>query len=293
MDIGAIFDAILVVPMMWGLQELAHLTGSAGLAIILFTLFIRALLLPFSLYQSKAQKAMMALQPELKAIQQKYRNDRERLTQETMRVYKEHGVNPAAGCLPLLLQLPVFYGLYYALFNLGRDPNLAGSRGVEAFREPFLWLPSLAQPDAIHLPLPGLEAVPIPGPLPLFMAATQYYMSKMMQTPTSDPQMESMNRMMTIFMPLMLLFFGVTFPSGLVLYWAASNLFSIVQQGFVTGWSPLLPGGGKQNGSATPAGVSAPPTPNGASPSAEQPRAVPTQRSVKAHKTKGKKRGKR
>ena len=234
MDIGSIFDTLLVHPMMFGLAGLAQLTGSAGLAIILFTIFIRALLLPLSIYQSRSQKALMALQPELRALQKKYGKDRERLTQETMRLYREHGVNPVSGCLPLLLQLPVFYGLYFALINLGSE----GPQGLAAFREPFLWLSSLAKPDAYPL-VAGLS---VPGILPIFMAVSQFLMSKMLQVPNADPQMESMNRMMLIFMPLMLLFFGVTFPSGLVLYWAVSNVFSIVQQGFVTGWGSLLPG---------------------------------------------------
>ncbi|MBI4492435.1 MAG: membrane protein insertase YidC [Chloroflexi bacterium] len=292
MDFGTLFDTLLVHPMMAGLMWLAGVTGSAGLAIIIFTVLIRGLMLPLGVYQSKSQKAMMAVQPELKAIQKKYAKDRERLTQETMRLYKEHGVNPASGCLPMVLQLPVFYGLYWALTNLGK----ADTPGAEAFQAPFLWLASLAHPDVFHLPFDAGLAVPaLPGILPLFMAGSQYFMSKMMQMPATDPQMQSMNRMMTMFMPLMLLFFGVNFPSGLVLYWAVSNVFSVVQQGFVTGWGPLLPSRQRADGvvpNGVASGLAAASTEVAAEPAlngVDQPR-----RSVKtARGARGRKRGKR
>lgn len=240
-DIGTFFDAIVVKPMEAGLEYLAALTGSGGIAIILFTLIIRLLLLPLGLKQSQSQKAMASLAPEIAALKQKYPNDRERLAKEQMRLYKEKGVNPAAGCLPLLLQMPVLFGLYYALLNLGQQAEHA-----ERFQERFLWIPNLAQPDLIHLsglPLPGLAELDIslPGLLPIIMAASQFVTSKMMMLPNADPQQQSMNRMMTIFMPIMLLVFSVGFPAGLVLYWFASNLFSTIQQYFVTGWGGLLP----------------------------------------------------
>lgn len=286
--IGALFDTLLVNPMIFGLVELAKFTGSAGLAIILFTVFIKGLLLPLSIYQSKSQKAMMVLQPEIKAVQKKYGQDRERMTQETMRLYKEHGINPASGCLPLLLQMPVFYGLFFALQRLGQpEPG-----GDEAFRQPFLWLTSLAHPDIIPLPIADLPFPGLPGLLPLFMAGSQYVMSKMMQTSTADPQMQSMNRMMTTFMPLMMLFFSYSFPSGLVLYWGVSNVFSVIQQGFITGWGPLVPlvgSLGKASGDTPPPPKQSDVVSNGLVSSVDQNR-----RSLKAARvSKGKKRGKR
>jgi YidC/Oxa1 family membrane protein insertase len=276
--------------MMAALKWLAEVWGSAGVAIIIFTIIVRAILLPLSLYQSRSQKAMMALQPDLKAIQQKYKNDRERLTQETMRMYREHGVNPMSGCLPLLLQLPILYGLYFALFNLGTDPAAEGSRGIQAFQEPFLWMPSLAHPDLIRLP--GIEGFALPGVLPIVMAATQYLYSKMMQMPSADPQMASMNQMMTYMMPVMMLYFGYTFPSGLVLYWTVSNVFSIVQQGFITGWGPLTPWR-KAAATEAPASRLVASRPESDSVSNGAAQTEPGSRTVRSHKAKGKKRGKR
>lgn len=283
MDIGALFDGLVVKPMEGGLQHLATLTGSGGVAIILFTLIIRLLLLPLSLKQIQSQKAMAALAPEIAALREKYPNDRERLTKEQMRLYKERGVNPVAGCLPLLLQLPVLYGLYFALLNLGQQ-----GKGAEHFQEPFLWIRNLAEPDLIHLGELGL-----PGVLPILMAASQWVTSKMMVLPNADPQQQTMNRMMTTFMPIMLLVFSVGFPAGLVLYWFATNLASMAQQFFTTGWGELLPWLAWLGVAAVPR--SADNTAGAALPSPDSPdgrvRAKGSQRKGKVGK--GKRRGKR
>lgn len=218
-----IWNQLVVFPLEAILRFLAEFAGSGGIAIILMTLIIKGLLLPLSLKQTNSMKAMQALQPEIADLKKKFK-DREKITQETMRLYKERGVNPASGCLPMLPTMVVLFGLYWALQNLSQhDPE---------FQEPFLWVQGLNHPDTFTLP--GLD-VRLPGILPIVMAITQYFSSKMMTMPTQDPQQQTMNRMMTIMMPAMMLFWGVTFPAGLVLYWFISNLFEMVRLYFTMG----------------------------------------------------------
>jgi YidC/Oxa1 family membrane protein insertase len=227
-----IWNPSVVEPLSSFLRYLADLTASAGLAIILMTLIIKTLLLPLSYMQTKSMKAMQAIQPEIAALRKKIK-DREKLTQETMRLYKERGVNPAAGCLPMVPTMVVLFGLYWALQNL----SSSNSEGVCAppcapeFQDPFLWVSRLSQPDTLLL----IAGLPLPGILPILMAATQYISSKMMAMPSADPQQAMMNRMMVIMMPAMMLFWGVTFPAGLVLYWLISNIFEIGRLYFTLG----------------------------------------------------------
>ena len=222
----------LLAAMEGGLHELAVLTGSAGLAIIIFTVVLKLLLLPLSLIQTKSMKAMQVIQPELTQIRKKYAKDRERLAQEQMRLYKEHGVNPAAGCLPMLPMMIVLIGLYQALINLAQSD--------QRFQESWLWINDLSQPD-IPYTLPG--EIPVPGLLPIIMLVTQFLYGKM--TPSmgapDDPQQQMMQRMTVYFMPLMLFVFSFNFPAGLVLYWVVSNVVEILRMGFTVSWEPLTP----------------------------------------------------
>lgn len=230
-----------------GLKLLAQATGSGGLAIILFTVFLKLLLTPLSLMQTKSMKAMQAIGPEIAALKKKYPKDRERLAQEQMRLYKEHGVNPAAGCLPMIPMMIVLIGLYQALIHLSCDPeniaNISATycdplRSDKAFHDAWLWIPNLGAPDSYHL-----GGIPIPGVLPILMLITQFGYGKL--TPTSgasdDPQQQMMQKMTTYFMPLMLFFFSFNFPAGLVLYWTISNLFEIFRMGITVSWDPLKP----------------------------------------------------
>ena len=231
-----------------GLTALAELTGSGGLAIILFTIFLKLLLTPLSLMQTKSMKAMQAIGPEIAALKKKYPKDRERLAQEQMRLYKEHGVNPAAGCLPMIPMMIVLIGLYQALIHLSCDPNnitnisstaCDPTRSNPLFHDSWLWISNLGAPD---IPL-HIGGVPIPGILPILMLLTQFAYGKL--TPTTgasdDPQQQMMQRMTTYFMPIMLFFFSFNFPAGLVLYWTISNIFEIVRMGVTVGWDPLKP----------------------------------------------------
>jgi len=201
----------------WCLHRLTDFTGSGGLAIILFTIILKTLLLPLTVKSIKSTAAMQELQPKIKELQKKYAKDRTRLTEETMRLYQEYQINPAAGCLPLLIQIPIFFGLYFAVRDLSRD---AGE---------FLWLNSLNEADPYKI-------------LPIMAGVFQFVQTKMMRPANApkvtDPQQAMMNTMMN-FMPIMVVVFGWTFASGAVLYWATQSVYSVVQQWFITGWGSL------------------------------------------------------
>jgi YidC/Oxa1 family membrane protein insertase len=207
----------------WALDSLANLFSSAGVAIIAFTIIIKTLLLPLTVQSIRSSKAMQELQPKIKELQKKHGNDRQRLSQETMALYQRYQVNPMAGCFPMLLQIPIFLGLTNAVWRLS-------TTGSGHWTEPFLWLPSLAHPDPIHL-------------LPILAAVFQFAQTQMMrpanQPSSTDPQQAMMNTMMNI-MPLTVIVFGWSFASGSVLYWATQSVYSVVQQWFITGWGNLV-----------------------------------------------------
>jgi len=216
-----------------------HIPYSYGFAIIFFTLIIRLVTLPLTLKQLQSSKVMQELQPKLQELQKKYKDDKQKLSQEQMKLYQEAGVNPLGGCLPMLIQFPVWIGLYQALMNLAHTGQLAEAR--------FLWIPSLAEPTSadwlLRSPLQwDLGYVAAYLVLPILTVISQIAIQKMMTPPTQtqDPQQSAMNQMMML-MPLMFGFFAIQVPSGLTLYWVVSNLFGIVQQYFITGWGSLLP----------------------------------------------------
>jgi YidC/Oxa1 family membrane protein insertase len=226
-----------------GLIRLAQFTGSGGLAIILFTIGLKIVLLWPSWKQTQSMKAMQAVAPELAALRKKYGKDRERMAREQMQLYKEHGVNPAAGCLPMIPMMIVLIGLYQALIHLSCDPSNAANiamtycipeRSYPAFYDSWLWITNLGAPD---IPF-TIGGIPIPGILPIAMLITQFAYGKL--TPTTgaadDPQQQMMMRMTTYFMPIMLFFFSFNFPAGLVLYWTISNIFEILRMGLTMGY---------------------------------------------------------
>ena len=174
---------------------------SYGLAIILMTLVIKMLMYPLTVKQVKSMKGMQILQPKMKELQAKYKDKPEKLQQEMIKLYQETGVNPMAGCLPLVLQMPIFIIIFYGL----RDFTFNGATS-------FLWLTDLAQPDPLYI-------------LPVLSALTTYYQQK--QTST---EMNQQAKMMLMFMPLFIGYISTTFSSGLVLYWVTMNTVQIVQQ---------------------------------------------------------------
>lgn len=208
---------------------------SFGFAIILFTVLVRVATFPLNMQQIKSSKAMQELQPKMKEIQEKYKNDREKLAQEQMKLYKEHGVNPLGGCLPMLVQMPIWFALYRALLQLSQEGLL---------NEGFFWIPSLAGPvsdytQGLSWLYPFVNGAPPVGwadaiayiILPVVLVISQLYMQQMMTPPTTDPQQASMQSIMK-FMPLMFGYFALVVPSGLSLYWFTSNLLAMAQQYF-------------------------------------------------------------
>ena len=212
---------------------LVFLTGvlhSYGLAIIVFTILVRGVLAPLNLRQLQSAKKMAALAPRIKELQQKYKGNREEMTRAQMALYKEAGTNPAAGCLPLLIQMPILYALFYVF----RDLAKAGTATI--YHQPFLWF-VLDKPDHLF----GSFVFPHSawGPLPVLAALAQWVQQRMMMQPTSDPQQRSTQQIMQ-FMPLLILVFATNYPAGLALYWVTSTLFSITMQYFITGWGQLF-----------------------------------------------------
>ena len=176
--------------------------GSYGLAIILLTVIIKIALYPLTAKQLNSMQAMQKIQPELKKLQKKYKDSPQILQQKMMELYQKEGVNPLAGCLPLLIQMPILMAMYYALFNFDYG-EVAPS---------FLWLPSLSEPDPIYI-------------LPLLSAFTTFLQQKISMT-----EMTPQTKIMMIMMPLFIGWISLNFPAGLVLYWVTMNVVQIVQQ---------------------------------------------------------------
>ena len=226
--------------------------GAFGVAIVIMTIIIRLALAPLQQFQLVTQRKSMVeqrkLAPQVADLRKKFKGDREKLNAETMKLYQEHGVNPLGGlvgCLPLIVQLPILTALYYVFRNFAMNQHVAA---------PFLFIPNLNDNPNHHLLFAGL---PIPAlaylVLPILAAVTTLIQSRMLQMPPlpnpteQEQQTQQMQRTMVLLSPLMILYFAITVPAGLGLYWFVGNCVSIIQQSFVTGWGNLLP---KWGGSA-------------------------------------------
>jgi YidC/Oxa1 family membrane protein insertase len=215
-DLGYAWMAPLTGFFAWALEVLYSFVGNYGVAIIILTLLVRVVTTPLTMKQMKSMERMRALQPKVKELQEKYADDRPKQSEEMMALYRREKVNPLGGCLPLLLQMPVFIGLFYAL------------RSSVALRQaPFFgWIDDLSAPEELFI-IPGLE-LPF-RVLPVMMALSMVVQQRI--TPMqADPAQAKM--MMTI-MPVMMLVLFYQFPSGLVLYWMVSNVLAIAHQLYV------------------------------------------------------------
>ena len=255
MDLLTLWNSLLVHPIM-NLTLFAYsLVHDFGLAIILVTVLIRLALYPLYVTQIRSQRAMQEVAPAMEELKKKYGKDRQRFSQEQMKLYKERGVNPAAGCLPLVLQMPLLIALYNSLLQLGCGlgpppgnvcPGLTHDM-VESFRYSFVpnpvgeggsldttahWLPWITE---------GLQH-PDPWILPIFAGLVQLVASVMAmpakQVKSEDPA-QRMTQSMAYTFPLITVIIGRSFPAGLALYWITTTLFQIVQQYFVSGWGQL------------------------------------------------------
>lgn len=242
------FISIFVNVLIWIYDVVGN---NFGLAIILFTILIRIVTWPLNAQQMKGAAAMQNLQndKEWQAIQKKYAKDKEKLAQEQMRIYREKGINPFSSCLPTLIQFPIIIALYQSiiralastpldLLKLSRSISLPNVSELIPLNSKFLWM-DLGRPEAV--PILGL-AIPT---LAVVVAITTYIQAKLTMPATATPgdQSAAMSGMMTIYMPLLLGYFAITFASGLSVYFITSNILGIVQYAMQgkANWRNLIP----------------------------------------------------
>ena len=218
-------------PMLWILKQLFAFFGNFGVAIMLLTLLVRIVLFPIAQKQFKSFAGMRAVQPKVKALQDRYKDDKPKLQQEMMALYKKEGVNPLAGCLPTLLQIPIFFALYKVLML-----------SIEMRHQPFaLWIKDLSAPDpATILNLFGLLPFEVPsflgvGVLAVLLGASMWLQFKLNPAPTDPIQQQ-----VFAIMPWLLMLVMAPFAAGLLLYWITNNVLTLAQQKFLYSRDPAL-----------------------------------------------------
>ncbi|MDI6814666.1 MAG: YidC/Oxa1 family membrane protein insertase [Dehalococcoidales bacterium] len=236
--LGEIWNLIIIQPVINLLIVLSHyLFGSFGLAIIALTIVVNGLMYPLTLKQLRATKAMQALQPKLLELRQKYAKDRDKLAKEQMRLYKESGVSPAGCLLPMLVQLPIWIALFWAIIKLlavTPEDFLGLSKYLYSWSVVYSMVPLESKFLGLNLAEPNFS-------LAILVGGTMWLQQKMTMTPTADPKQESMSRMMLWMMPLVFAFICLSLPSGLALYWVTSSVIRIGMEYFATGWGALIP----------------------------------------------------
>ena len=210
-EVAPNLDLVVDYGWLWFIAKPLHMllsfiqsfVGNWGVAIICLTFIVRGAMYPLTKAQYTSMAKMRMLQPKLQAMRERIGDDRQRMSQEMMELYKKEKVNPLGGCLPLILQMPIFIALYWALME-----------SVELRHSPFFgWIHDLSAQDPYYI-------------LPLLMGASMFLIQKMSPTTVTDPMQQ---KIMT-FMPVMFTFFFLFFPSGLVLYWLVSNIVTLIQQ---------------------------------------------------------------
>jgi len=248
------WETIIVAPFTNALLMIYKLIGgNFGIAIILFTILIRVITHPLMVSQIKGSTKMQEMQSskEWQEIQKKYKDDKQMLSQEQMKYYKSIGYNPLSSCLPSIIQIPLIFGLYQSIIRaLAASPLqlLTLTRSVYPFfqvgdlvplNSKFLWM-NLGQPERIYL---FGYAIPL---LAIIVAITTYIQSKVTMPPSTNPRDQGamMGKMMTLYMPLLLGYFALTFASGLSVYFIVGNLIGIAQYALLgkVNWRALIPG---------------------------------------------------
>jgi YidC/Oxa1 family membrane protein insertase len=249
------WDAIIIQPFTNVLLFIYNVTGqNFGIAIILFTILIRLVTHPLTVQQMKGTQGMQDFQkdPRWVEAQEKFKGDKEKLAQEQMRLYKELGINPAASCLPLVIQFPIIIGLYQAiiqsmakspldLLNLTRHvyPGFLDVSQLFPLNNQFLWM-NLGQPERLTLPFLSF-GIPV---LAVLVVITTFLQSKLMTPPAANPKDQSaqMAGIMNLYMPVFMGWLAYTLASGLALYFVISNLFGIMQYALLgkANWKNLL-----------------------------------------------------
>ncbi|MDD3705799.1 MAG: YidC/Oxa1 family membrane protein insertase [Clostridiaceae bacterium] len=218
------------------LKFIFDFVGNYGYSIIIFTIITKILLLPINIKQTESTKRMNEMNPKMKEIQEKYKNDKEKMNQKLMEFYKENNYNPASGCLPALIQMPILFALFYVIQNPVKFVFLDAEIYANIAKN-LWWVTDLGKPEmsATMLRVAGY-GVPI---LAILSAGTTYYQMKMISAPKpktekgkQDTAAQTQN-MMTNIMPIMFGWITLSVPSGLALYWVAGNVFTIIQQYFM------------------------------------------------------------
>ena len=221
----------IAIPFFWILHWLFGMFGNFGVAIIGLTIIVRLFMFPVAQKQFASMAQMRAVQPKMKAVQERWKDDKPRMQQEMMKLYKEEKVNPLAGCLPILLQIPIFFALYKILML-----------SIEMRHQPFaLWLKDLSAPDPLT-PVNLFGLIPFDPPtflaigvLPILLGVTMWLMQKLNPQP-----MDEIQKQVFAVMPWFLMFIMAPFAAGLQLYWVMSNLISIAQQKWLYSRHPIL-----------------------------------------------------
>ncbi len=249
---GDLWNLAIFRPMLNGLLFLYRTFGrSVVWSIVIFTVVVRLLTLPLTLKQLRSAGAMQELQPVLDALKKKYANNKEKLQQETMKLYQEKGINPIRGCFPTLIQFPIWISLYQSIIQLlSDDPlqllklaqniylNYPSLSHLVPLNSRFFWL-DLGRPDPYYI-------------LPILVAVTMWAQQKMMSPPSADAQQASMNKSMQLMMPIMFGYITLQYASGLALYFVISNIVGVAIQFAISGPGGLL-SKGKVAGSASTA----------------------------------------
>jgi YidC/Oxa1 family membrane protein insertase len=202
-DYGAVANlfAVFARGLLYVMRWLESFTHSWGIAIILLTVLVKGVLFPLTYKSTQSMNAMRTLQPEIEKLKEKHKGDREKLNVATMQLYQKHKVNPLGGCLPMLLQMPIWFALYAAL-----------QTSVELYREPFLWMKDLTIHDPYYI-------------LPVVLGISSFVMQKLSPQPADNAQA----KMMLYFLPIFFSFIMIFVPGGLTLYIVVNNLLTIVQ----------------------------------------------------------------
>lgn len=203
------------------LKFIYQVVGHYGIAIIVFTIVVKTCLIPLTAAQNKSMASMQEIQPLIEDIKKKYPNNQEKQNQLIMELYQKYKINPMMGCLPILIQFPILIGL----FNVLREPVKYVFSTEAAYKiadTGFLWIKSMANPDVITI-----AGITLPFILPILAAVSTFFDSYMMQK--GQPKNPTTTTMLYM-MPVLILVWGVSFPAGLSLYWAVSNIFSIIQR---------------------------------------------------------------
>ncbi len=218
-------------PIFWLLKALFQTVGNFGVAIILLTLIVRGIMFPVAQRQFASMASMRAVQPKMKALQERYKDDKQKLQEETMKLYKEEGVNPLAGCLPIFLQIPVFFALYKVL-----------TLAVEMRHQPFaLWIHDLSAPDPLHiLNLFGLLPFTPPAFLGIGLLALALGFTMWLQFKLNPAAPDPVQQQVFAIMPWMMMFVMAPFAAGLLIYWITSNILTIAQQKFLYARHPQM-----------------------------------------------------